>query len=154
MEGEKIIFAVDDIPENLTAIRNTLKDQYNVYPCPSAFKMFELLEIKINENVKPDLIMLDVGMPDMDGYEAIKKLKSDDRFKEVPVIFLSAKNDEQSEMEGLKLGAVDYIHKPFVTPLLLQRIKIHLSMSEQKQKILDRNKEIEDFLKKISNNPV
>jgi DNA-binding response OmpR family regulator len=145
---QKKIIAVDDIPENLAAIRNTLKDLYEVYPCPSAFKMFELLE-----HITPDLIMLDVGMPDMDGYEAIKKLKSDDRFKEVPVIFLSAMNDEQSEMEGLKLGAVDYIHKPFVTPLLLQRIKIHLSMSEQQKSILDRNREIEDFLKKISNTP-
>jgi len=150
MAGEqKKIIAVDDIPENLAAIRNTLKDMYEVYPCPSAFKMFELLE-----HVKPDLIMLDVGMPDMDGYEAIKRLKSDDRFKSVPVIFLSAMNDEKSEMEGLNLGAVDYIHKPFVTPLLLQRIKIHLSMSEQQKVILDRNKEIEEFLKKISKNPV
>jgi DNA-binding response OmpR family regulator len=146
---QKKIIAVDDIPENLTAIRNTLKDLYEVYPCPSAFKMFELLE-----HVKPDLIMLDVGMPDMDGYEAIKKLKSDGRFKEIPVIFLSAMSDEKSEMEGLQLGAVDYIHKPFVTPLLLQRIKIHLSMSEQQKTILDRNREIEDFLKRISNSPV
>ena len=146
---QKKIIAVDDIPENLTAIRNTLKDLYEVYPCPSAMKMFELLE-----HVKPDLIMLDVGMPDMDGYEAIKKLKSDERFKSVPVIFLSAMSDENSEMEGLKLGAVDYIHKPFVTPLLLQRIKIHLSMSEQQKTILDRNKEIENFLKRISNSPV
>jgi len=149
MSGEqKKIIAVDDIPENLAAIRNTLKDLYEVYPCPSASKMFELLE-----NVKPDLIMLDVAMPDMDGYEAIQKLKIDDRYKEIPVIFLSAKDDEKSEMEGLKLGAVDYIHKPFVTPLLLQRIKIHLSMSEQQKTILNRNKEIEDFLKKISNTP-
>jgi len=146
---QKKIIAVDDIPENLAAIRNTLKDLYEVYPCPSAMKMFELLE-----HVKADLIMLDVGMPDMDGYEAIKKLKSDDRFKDIPVIFLSAMNDESSEMEGLKLGAVDYIHKPFVTPLLLQRIKIHLSMSEQQKTILDRNREIEDFLKRISHNPV
>jgi DNA-binding response OmpR family regulator len=145
---QKKIIAVDDIPENLAAIRNTLKDLYEVYPCPSAFKMFELLE-----HVKPDLIMLDVGMPDMDGYEAIKKLKSEDKFKEIPVIFLSAMSDEKSEMEGLQLGAVDYIHKPFITPLLLQRIKIHLSMSEQQKKILNRNKEIENFLKKISNNP-
>jgi len=144
-DEQKKIIAVDDIPENLAAIRNTLKDLYEVYPCPSALKMFELLE-----HVKPDLIMLDVGMPDMDGYEAIKRLKSDERFKEIPVIFLSAMNDEKSEMEGLNLGAVDYIHKPFVTPLLLQRIKIHLSMSEQQKTILDRNKEIEDFLKRIS----
>jgi DNA-binding response OmpR family regulator len=147
-DEQKKIIAVDDVPENLTAIRNTLKDLYEVYPCPSAIKMFELLE-----HVKPDLILLDVKMPDMDGYEAIKKLKSDARFKEVPVIFLSALSEEQNEIEGLKLGAVDYIHKPFVTPLLLQRIKIHLSMSEQKKTILDRNREIEDFLKKISNTP-
>jgi len=146
---QKKIIAVDDIPENLASIRNTLKDLYEVFPCPSAAKMFELLE-----HVKPDLIMLDVAMPDMDGYEAIKKLKADDKYKDIPVIFLSAKDDEKSEMEGLKLGAVDYIHKPFVTPLLLQRIKIHLSMSEQQKTILDRNREIEDFLKKISNNPL
>jgi DNA-binding response OmpR family regulator len=145
-EEQKKIIAVDDVPENLAAIRNTLKDMYEVYPCASAFKMFELLE-----HVKPDLIMMDVKMPDMDGYEAIKKLKGDDRFKSVPVIFLSAMSDETSEMEGLKLGAVDYIHKPFVTPLLLQRIKIHMSMSEQQKSLLDRNKEIEDFLKRISN---
>jgi DNA-binding response OmpR family regulator len=147
-DEQKKIIAVDDVPENLTAIRNTLKDLYEVYPCPSAMKMFELLE-----HVKPDLILLDVKMPDMDGYEAIKKLKSDARFKEVPVIFLTAMSDEQNEIEGLKLGAVDYIHKPFVTPLLLQRIKVHLSLSDQKKTILDRNREIEDFLKKISNTP-
>jgi DNA-binding response OmpR family regulator len=147
-DEQKKIIAVDDVPENLTAIRNTLKDLYEVYPCPSALKMFELLE-----HVKPDLILLDVKMPDMDGYEAIKKLKSDARFKEVPVIFLSAMSEEQNEIEGLKLGAVDYIHKPFVTPLLLQRIKVHLSLSDQKKTILDRNREIEDFLKKISNSP-
>jgi len=147
-DEQKKIIAVDDISENLAAIRSTLKDLYEVYPCPSAMKMFELLE-----HIKPDLIMLDVAMPDMDGYEAIKKLKSDERYKDVPVIFLSAMSDEKSEMEGLKLGAVDYIHKPFVTPLLLQRIKVHLSMSEQQKAILERNREIEDFLKRISNNP-
>ena len=147
-DEQKKIIAVDDISENLAAIRSTLKDLYEVYPCPSAMKMFELLE-----HIKPDLIMLDVAMPDMDGYEAIKKLKSDERYKDVPVIFLSAMSDEKSEMEGLKLGAVDYIHKPFVTPLLLQRIKVHLSMSEQQKAILERNREIEDFLKKISNTP-
>jgi len=148
-EEQKKIIAVDDIPENLAAIRNTLKDLYEVYPCPSAIKMFELLE-----HVKPDLIMLDVKMPEMDGYEAIKKLKADDRYKDIPVVFLSAKDDESSEIEGLQLGAVDYIHKPFVTPLLLQRIKVHLAVSQQQKSLIDRNKEIEDFLRKISNNPL
>jgi putative two-component system response regulator len=118
----KKIIAVDDNPENLSALKNTLKDIYGVYPSPSALEMFDLLE-----HIQPDLILLDVEMPGMNGYEAIKKLKSDTQYREIPVIFLTSMIDEQSEMEGLKLGAVDYIHKPFATPLLLQRIEKHLS---------------------------
>jgi len=137
----KKIIVVDDNLENLNALKNTLKDTYAVYPSPSASEMFDLLE-----HIQPDLILLDVEMPVMNGYETIKKLKNDAKHNEIPVIFLSAMSDEQSEMEGLKLGAVDYIHKPFVTPLLLQRIKIHLSFMEQQKVILDRNKEIEELL--------
>jgi len=123
MAGDrKKIVAVDDNPENLNALKNTLKESYMVYPNPSAQDMFELLE-----HVRPDLILLDVEMPGMNGYEAIKKLKSDDKYREIPVIFLTSMNDEQSEKEGLQLGAADYIHKPFVSPVLFERIKAHLS---------------------------
>jgi two-component system, sensor histidine kinase and response regulator len=128
-EHKKIII-VDDNIENLTALKNTMKDAYEVYPCPSALKMFNLLEF-----FRPDLILLDVEMPEMNGYEAIKKLKSGDKFNEIPVIFLTSMGDSQSEIEGLKLGAVDYIHKPFVAPLLLQRIKTQLALMEQKTEI-------------------
>jgi len=142
MSGErKIIIAVDDNMENLNALKNTLKEIYRVYPIPSALEMFDLLT-----HIQPDLILLDIEMPEMNGYEAIKKLKGDDKYHEIPIIFLTSMSDEQSEMEGLKLGAVDYIHKPFVTPLLLQRIKTHLSLMEQQKMILDRNKEIEELL--------
>ncbi|WP_461256572.1 ATP-binding response regulator, partial [Treponema sp. R80B11-R83G3] len=137
----KIIIAVDDNLENLNALKNTLKDIYRVYPIPSALEMFDLLQ-----HIQPDLILLDVEMPEMNGYEAITKLKGDEKYHEIPIIFLTSMSDEQSEMEGLKLGAVDYIHKPFVTPLLLQRIKTHLSLMEQQNMILDRNKEIEELL--------
>jgi putative two-component system response regulator len=117
----KKIVVVDDNPENLQLLRNTLKESYMVFPNPSAQDMFELLE-----HVRPDLILLDVEMPGMNGYEAIKKLKSDDKYQTIPVIFLTSMTDEKSEKEGLQLGAVDYIHKPFVTPVLLERIKKHL----------------------------
>jgi len=137
----KIIIAVDDNMENLNALKNTLKEIYRVYPIPAALELFDLLQ-----HIQPDLILLDVEMPEMNGYEAIKKLKSDSKYHEIPIIFLTSMSDEQSEMEGLKLGAVDYIHKPFVTPLLLQRIKTHLSLMEQQKMILDRNKEIEELL--------
>ena len=123
MAGDrKKVVMVDDNPENLNSLKNTLKESYMVYPSPSAPEMFELLE-----HIKPDLILLDVEMPEMNGYEALKKLKSDDKYREIPVIFLTSMIDEQSEKEGLKLGAVDYIRKPFVTPLLLERIKTHIS---------------------------
>jgi len=140
-DRRKKIVVVDDSHENLNSIKNTLQDIYMVYPSPSAQDMFELLE-----HVKPELIILDVKMPGMNGYETIKKLKSSDKFREIPVIFLTSMDDTQSEMKGLQLGAVDYIHKPFVTPLLLQRIKTHLSMMEQQKMILERNKEIEELL--------
>ncbi|MDR2576166.1 MAG: response regulator [Treponema sp.] len=133
MTGDrKKIIAVDDNPENLLLLKNTLKESYTVFPNPSAQDMFELLE-----HVRPDLIMLDVEMPGMNGYEAIKQLKSNDKNREIPVIFLTSMSDAQSEMEGLKLGAVDYISKPFVTPLLLRRIKTHISVMEHKREIED-----------------
>jgi len=131
MAGErKKIIVVDDNPENLNVLKNTMKELYMVYPCPSAAQMFELLA-----HVMPDLILLDVEMPEMNGYEAIKKLKNSSITKEIPVIFLTSMTDAQSELEGLSYGAVDYIRKPFVTPLLLQRIKTQLSILEQQNEI-------------------
>jgi signal transduction histidine kinase len=124
------IITVDDNLENLTTLKNTLKDLYEVYPCPSAAKMFDLME-----HIHPDLILLDVEMPVMNGYEAIKKMKDDTQYREIPVIFLTSMNETQSELEGLKLGAVDYIRKPFIAPLLLQRIKTHLAVIEQQNEI-------------------
>jgi len=122
MSGEqKKIIAVDDNLDNLTAIRNILKNQYVAYPCPSAAKMFNVLE-----HVYPDLILLDVEMPEMNGYEATEKLKSDDRFKEIPIIFLTSMDDEESKKKGLSLGAVDYILKPIAAPVLLESLKTHL----------------------------
>jgi len=137
----KKIIVVDDNPENLSAIKSALRAVYNVYPTIAVSNMFELME-----HFLPDLILLDVAMQDIDGYEAARMLKSDDKFKEIPIIFLTSMDDPKNEMEGLNLGAVDYIHKPFVAPLLLRRIKMHLDLKEQQKVILERNKEIEELL--------
>jgi len=137
----KKIIVVDDNPENLNAIKSALRTVYDVYPTVAVSNMFELME-----HFLPDLILLDVAMQDIDGYEAARMLKSNDKFKEIPIIFLTSMDDAESEMEGLNLGAVDYIHKPFVAPLLIRRIKTHLALKEQQQVILERNKEIEELL--------
>jgi DNA-binding response OmpR family regulator len=140
-DKKRKIIAVDDSLLYLNVLKKTLKHVYDVYPCSSAPEMFDLLE-----NIKPDLILLDANMPGMDGYEAIKKLKSDVQYRDIPVIFLTSMTEEKNELDGLSLGAVDYIHKPFVLPLLLQRIKIHLSIVERRREILDRYKENEELL--------
>jgi len=144
MSVQKKIVLVDDNAANLSIGRNLLKDFYEVYPVPSAEKLFVVLEKFI-----PDLILLDVDMPEMNGYETIKILKADARFAEIPVIFLTAKDDEQSEMEGLDLGAVDYIAKPFSAPLLLRRIAIHILMEQQKKDLLVSRAKIEDYAENL-----
>ena len=122
---QKKIFIVDDNNASLTACKKILRPEYEVYPLPSAEKMFEMLK-----NIMPDLILLDVDMPEMNGYEAAGRLKKNDDYKEIPIIFLSGRIDPTSEMVGLNLGALDYIHKPFVSELLLRRIKTNLSLIE------------------------
>ena len=125
------IIIVDDNKVNLTDGRNMLKTFYEVYPAPSAAKLFEILE-----HVHPSLILLDIDMPEMNGYEAIKKLKADPRFTDIPVIFLVARNDDVSELEGFALGAADYVSKPFSAPLLLKRIANQLLIVRQTKELL------------------
>ena len=134
------IIIVDDNMSNLEQGKNILKTFYAVYPAPSAAKLFEILEA-----ILPDLILLDIDMPEMNGYEAIKKLKDDERFTDIPVIFLTAKSDSDSEMEGFDLGAVDYITKPFSGPLLLKRIKNQLLIVRQKKDLLINQEALKDY---------
>jgi len=146
---QKKIFVVDDNNGNLIACKNILKPYYEVYPAQSVAKMFELLE-----HIKPDLIFLDVEMPETNGIDAARKLKSNDIYKNIPIIFLSARNDSTSEMEGFNIGALDYIHKPFFSHLLLRRIEMHFSliayykiMSEIKEPVNIINKMLDEAAK-------
>jgi len=102
-----------------------LEDQYRVMTMPSAQKMFALLE-----KVIPDLILLDIEMPEMDGFEALKKLKSEGSWVDIPVMFLTGRNDAEVEARGFEMGAVDFITKPFSAPVLINRIKTHLDIDK------------------------
>ena len=144
MENMRKIFLVDDNMTSLTIARDMLKSTYKVYPSPSAAKFFELIE-----NVTPDLVLMDVDMPQMNGYEAVKIFKQDERFKDIPVIFLTAKADEESELTGFGLGAVDYITKPFHPSIIKARISAHLTIVEQRRII--EHVSMTDTLTKIPN---
>jgi putative two-component system response regulator len=132
--GRQIIFLVDDNMANLTTGKTMLREHYDIFSIPSGSKLFEILE-----KVTPDLILLDIEMPEMNGYEAIAKLKKEKKTGKIPVIFLTARNDPGSELEGLNLGAIDYISKPFSPPLLLKRIENHLLMQNQQMALRDYN---------------
>ncbi|MDR0855203.1 MAG: response regulator [Christensenellaceae bacterium] len=138
----KTIFLVDDNATNLTLGKEMLKAQYKVYPVLSAGVMFDLLD-----NIMPDMILLDIEMPEMDGYEALKKLKDNRLWADIPVIFLTVKVDEGSELHGLSLGAIDYVSKPFSAPLLLKRIENHLLIEQQKKALRNVNDHLEDIVK-------
>ena len=139
-EGRKKVILVDDNPINLKLARNTLMGKYDVFTVPSAEKLFQLLEKTL-----PDIILLDVLMPEMSGYEAIKILKKDERTAEIPVVFLTSKADTSSELEGFVLGAVDYISKPFSPQLLLKRVDVHVLVESQKREL----QHINDNLQKL-----
>ena len=135
---------VDDNPVNLALGRNMLKMFYAVYPIPTSAKLFEIME-----KVTPDLILLDIEMPDVNGYETIKMLKSDPLFADIPVIFLTSKSDTESELEGFSLGAVDYVTKPFSAPLLLKRIDNQLLIVRQKKDLLASQAALRDYAENL-----
>jgi class 3 adenylate cyclase len=136
---DKIIL-VDDNPSNLRAGKNVLSQNYEVFTAPSAAKLFEILA-----DVRPAMILLDIEMPGMNGYEAIKILKDREETRDIPVVFLTGKADEEDELEGLDLGAVDYITKPFQPALLLKRIEVHLLVQAQKEKLKTQQRQLELF---------
>lgn len=139
IENKKpLIFLVDDNPANLRAGKNVLSEKYTVSTAPSAAKLFILLE-----NNRPDMILLDVDMPEMNGYEAIKNLKSEPETSDIPVIFLTARTESDDELQGLSVGAIDYISKPFIPPLLLKRIEVHLLVEAQRRKLKKQAEELQ-----------
>ena len=129
MEPQRLkIFVVDDDVTILTVCKDILKSTYDTYPLPSAKAMFSLLE-----TTTPDLILLDVKMSQMNGYEAARMLKERDDTKDIPIMFLTGLNDTQHEMKGLELGAVDFIRKPVAAAILFQRIKTHLAVAAKRK---------------------
>lgn len=134
----KKIMVVDDNLTNLALAKKILENSYDVLPFSTANKALSFLS-----KIKPDLILLDVDMPQVNGFEMLECIKIHDDYKDIPVVFLTAKSDSGSELKGLEIGAVDYISKPFSIPLLLKRVEIHLKLVAQRNKIMEYNQGLE-----------
>ena len=117
----KTIFVVDDSDTNLATAEGALENDYNVMTVPSAAKMLGLLE-----KITPNLILLDIEMPEMNGFEALERLKANSSWANIPVIFLTGTVDASIEAKSAQSGAVGIISKPFSAPVLLERVKVHV----------------------------
>lgn len=121
------ILVVDDNPANLSMINGILNGIYKVYPVTSGHAALKLLE-----TITPDMILLDIEMPVMNGIELLCILKADAKYSNIPVIFLTFQNDIEVEANAFKLGAVDYIRKPVNDIIVLTRVKMHLELQAYK----------------------
>jgi putative two-component system response regulator len=139
--GEKpTVLVVDDTPDNLTLVSNLLKKDYRVRVAISGEKA---LKIALSET-PPDLILLDVMMPVMDGYEVCQQLRNNTLTAHIPIIFLTAKSEVEDERKGLSLGACDYITKPISPPILEARVKTHLAAKAYSDFLTDKTAYLED----------
>ena len=123
-EQKQVILVVDDMPANIQILASLLGERYIVKAARSGEKG---LAIARSEN-PPDLILLDVVMPGMDGYQVCRQLKAEPDTANIPVIFVTSLSDEEDEEKGLKMGAVDYITKPFRTAIVMARVENHLNL--------------------------
>lgn len=131
-EEMQTVLVVDDTPENIDVLVGTLKDNYHVKAAINGE-----MALKIVETSPPDIILLDIMMPGIDGYEVCRRLKADYTTRHIPVIFITAKIGVEDEIMGLELGAVDYITKPISPPIVKARVQTHLALYDQNRE-LDR----------------
>ena len=139
-EQEKTVIIVDDNPINLKVGFNALKNDFDVRTAPSGEELFLILNM-----TTPDLILLDIEMPDMDGFEVFECLKINPKTASIPVVFLTASDSLDYEKRGFSLGAADYMRKPYYAPFLCKRIALHLQAAQFDRK----NREYEE---KLQNN--
>ena len=143
MSSKPTVLVIDDTPSNLDVLTGILKDTYQVKVAINGH-----IGIKIAKTVpQPDLILLDIMMPDIDGFEVCRQLKSQPNTAHIPIIFVTAKIDPEDEVQGLSLGAVDYITKPITPEIARQRVKTHISLYNQKRALHEQVQEKTEEIK-------
>jgi putative two-component system response regulator len=143
-EAKQTILVVDDTPENIDVLSAVLRPEFQVKAALNGERALKIA----GGDPRPDMVLLDIMMPGMDGYEVCRQLKANPATSQIPVIFITAKNQEQDEKKGLELGAVDYITKPVSPPLVLTRVHTHLALYDHnralEEKVRERTKELEE----------
>ena len=143
-KDKPIILVVDDTPDNIEVLRWVLQDDYQVMAATNGKKALNIAQ----GGTRPDMVLLDVMMPDIDGYEVCRQLKSDPRTSKIPVIFLTTRDETENEKMGLEIGAVDYIHKPIKPSIVKVRVQTQLRLYDQSRllesKVQERTSELHE----------
>ncbi|QXE89651.1 response regulator [Geomonas subterranea] len=142
--AKKTLLVVDDTIDNLIVLYKVLRAEYDVIGASNGKEALRLVEA-----TPPDLILLDIMMPEMDGYEVCRLLKLDPRLRDIPVIFISALNEEVDETRGFEMGAVDFITKPVKPAILCRRVAVHLELRSQKEELRRQNQELQEVLSQV-----
>lgn len=129
MEDKKLLLVVDDDPANIRLANSILSNDYNIRTATSGVKALSLAQ----SAPMPDLILLDVMMPEMDGYDVCRSLKAAPQTRDIPVIFLTGQIQDEQETQGFEVGAVDYIHKPFSAAVVKARVRTHIMLREARE---------------------
>ncbi len=140
------ILVVDDTADNLSLMSELLNGKYKVKVANNGLKALD----HAAKDPPPDLILLDIMMPEMDGYEVCRRLKTDSRTCDVPIIFLTAMTQAEDEAKGFEAGAVDYIHKPIVPAILLARVRTQLDLRHMRRELESRNKRLQNLSSQLS----
>ncbi|MBF0295152.1 MAG: PAS domain S-box protein [Magnetococcales bacterium] len=140
------ILIVDDAPENLDVLKTALMEEYMVRPAINGQVALRLAGL----DPQPDLILLDVMMPGMDGFEVCRRLKASEITREIPVIFVTARGEIQDELEGLQLGAVDYLTKPVSPHILHARVRTHLALRRASQELEEKNRRMYEINERLT----
>ncbi len=141
-DNRNTILIVDDERYNINVLNDLLKNDYNIMAAKSGEQA-----LKAVEKGKPDLVLLDVMMPDMDGYEVCQKLKANGESKDIPIIFITALTDASEETKGFELGAVDFISKPFHNTVVIARVRMHLELVNSLCKLELKHKQLNEAMK-------
>ncbi len=148
MNNEKrTVLVVDDVAENIDIMTNILEGEYRVKAAINGKQALKIMSL----DEKPDMVLLDIMMPEMDGYEVIKQLKENEDTKNIPVIFISALGEIKDEAYGLSLGAKDYIIKPVSPAIVRARVQTHLTLYEYHKALEEKNKELEKVVRILEN---
>ena len=142
-EKQKILI-VDDLTSNIKILHDVLKQDYTLFFATNAKDAIQSIKLK-----NPDLILLDIIMPDLDGYSVCKKLKSDPETSHIPIIFITAKNSPEDEAKGFEIGGVDYIVKPFNRIVVLARVKNQISLHWHKQQLEQPRQQIVNLMNEL-----